>query len=123
MSPSPGQTLRAAFLRLTRLLGLAFACIVAGALAGPWSTPAAPQGADAQVLAAPTHELPAGERQEEPLPARNPTEETEDDEETVIAAATAHPPHPLRSRDAARSHDALGPPTRALDVETPPPRA
>lgn len=120
MSPSPGQTLRAAFLRLTRLLGLVFACVAAGALAGPWQTPAPSPCVDAQVVAVPAHDVPAAPRHE---PAPAPSEESEDDEETVTAAAQAHPPHPTSSRDADRSHDALGPPSHALDVETPPPRA
>ena len=73
MSPSPGHTLRAAFLRLTRLLGLVFACIAAGALAGPWQTPAPSPCADAQVVAVPAHEVPAVERHE---PAPAPSEES-----------------------------------------------
>lgn len=120
MPPSPGQTLRAAFLQLTRVLGLAFACVVAGVFAGPWTAPQSLPSPDEQVVPISGHDLPAIECAETQAPT--PSEEVEDEEETVVAHCSHPPLHRAHLRDTARDHDAVGPPTRALDVETPPPR-
>lgn len=121
MSPSSGQTLRNALAQLARVLGLAFACVVAGVFAGPWTASQPLPTAEQQVVPVPARDVPCIEERHENCPSP-PSEETEDDEETIVAHLLTHPPHPPRTRDAGRDHDAVGPPTRALDVETPPPR-
>lgn len=104
-------------LRLTRVLGLALAFVLAGVFVGPWTAPPPAAGDDPQVLAVAAHEVLAEESQETPAP------DTEDEEDLLVPHVPAPTLSWLPVRDILRTHDALGPPLHSPDVETPPPRA